>query len=70
MVLDIPRPGMVWFLIAYCTPNAWIAIYCITKPKPSKAKQDLPPLHPPITTPTTAKPLHSQLFTGMRISIG
>jgi hypothetical protein len=70
MVLDIPRPGMVWFLIAYCIPNAWIAIYCITKPEPIKAKQDSPPIQPPNTTTTTKTQLQSQLFTGMRISIG
>ena len=32
MVLDIPRPLMVWFLLAYCAPGAWISLHCCTPP--------------------------------------
>ena len=65
MAMDIPRQAMLWFLIAYCVPNAWVVAYGIAPPKPKKDQSAKPPLLQPNTTTQT----HSHLFTGLRISV-
>ena len=67
MAIDIPKNTMVWFLAAYCVPNAWIAAYGADIPKPKKEPKAKPPPPPP-PIPVTHTASHS-LFSGMRISV-
>jgi hypothetical protein len=67
MAMDIPRQATLWFLIAYCVPNAWVVAYGIAPPKPKKETKALSAKPPPLLQPNTTTTSH--LFTGLRISV-
>jgi hypothetical protein len=62
--IDIPRWASIIYLLAYCTANAWIMACGITS-RETKT-------HEPVASNAPKPPatlLHSQMFSGMRITI-
>jgi hypothetical protein len=72
IAVDIPRQAAIWYLLAYCVSNGWIATFGVNHH--CSKKHESAPIKgtnsdPKITTQIKASEIQSQLFTGMRISI-
>ena len=70
IAVDIPRQAAVWYLLAYCVVNAWLAVYGIEihddkieKHSQAETKSNKTPLN------IKSENIKSELFAGLRISI-